>query len=150
MASRSFDLQEAEKLLPALEALLHTAISSKKKLEAVDADFTSLHQRIHLQGGIVVDSARMASLRQEKDSSVNRLREALMQIEVRGCLVKDLEIGLIDFPCVVNEQEVYLCWKLGEPHIGFWHYIDEGFAGRKPIDEQWREGGRPDHNRRPS
>jgi hypothetical protein len=59
-----------------------------------------------------------------------------------GCVVKDLDIGLIDFPALYRGKEVYLCWRLGEPDIDFWHPTDEGFAGRRPIDGEFlRECG---------
>ncbi len=148
MSHRFFKLQEAEQLLPVLEMLLNTAISNKKKLETLDAEFAGLSQRILVRGGILVDYGRMADLKLEKDNSVNELREALQQIESSGCLVKDLDIGLVDFPCLVNEHEIYLCWKLGEQHIGFWHHTDEGFTGRKPIDKEVMEG--QDDPRRPN
>ena len=54
-----------------------------------------------------------------------------------GCLIKDLDIGLIDFPTTYRGEEVYLCWKLGEPGIEYWHGVDEGFRGRKPIDQDF-------------
>ncbi len=56
-----------------------------------------------------------------------------------GCLVKDLEKGLVDFPTLFRGEEVYLCWKLGEESIQFWHGTHEGFAGRKPIDQAFLE-----------
>ena len=57
------------------------------------------------------------------------------KIQETGCVVKDLDEGLVDFPSLIEGEEVYLCWKLGEEHIDFWHGVDEGFAGRKPLDE---------------
>ena len=133
--SRFFDLHEAEELIPALETLLNSAIRNKKKLESLDAELGGLSQRILMRGGILVDYGKAAGLKKEKDSSVNELRDALLEIESSGCLIKDLEIGLIDFPCMMDDREIYLCWKLGEPNIRFWHNTDEGFQGRKPIDQ---------------
>ena len=141
MASRFFKLKEAEELLPVVEALLNTAINRKKKSEVLEAEFARLRQRVALHGGIVVHRERMAGMKQQKDCSASELREALLETEAAGCLVKDLDIGLIDFPCLVDRREVYLCWKLGEPAIGFWHGADEGFDGRKPIDKELFEGG---------
>ena len=62
------------------------------------------------------------------------LKSALEKIQATGCVVKDLDIGLLDFPAMINDEEVYLCWRLGEERIRFWHRQDEGFAGRKPLD----------------
>ena len=61
-----------------------------------------------------------------------------------GCVVKDLDIGLIDFPTEFRGEEVYLCWKLGEPRIEFWHGVEEGFRGRKAIDQDFRDHHRGD------
>ena len=58
-------------------------------------------------------------------------------------MVKDLEMGLLDFPAIVNNQEVYLCWRLGEERIRFWHRQDEGFAGRKPLDPSDKGSSNP-------
>ena len=55
------------------------------------------------------------------------------QIQSKGCLVNGAEAGLIDFPCLFNDEIVFLCWKYGEPRIGFWHRIPDGFAGRRPL-----------------
>jgi hypothetical protein len=59
-------------------------------------------------------------------------------------VVKDLDIGLIDFPTLFHGVEVYLCWKLDEPAIEFWHGVDEGFRGRKAIDRDFRDNHRGD------
>ena len=65
-------------------------------------------------------------------------------IQETGAQVKDLDIGLIDFISVYQDREVCLCWKLGEEGIAFWHGTEEGFAGRKPIDQDFRDGHRGD------
>jgi hypothetical protein len=60
------------------------------------------------------------------------------EVQEMGCLVKDLDMGLVDFPTTFRGEEVYLCWKLGEEEIAFWHGVDEGFRGRKAIDRDFR------------
>ena len=92
-------------------------------------------ERIILAGGSHVDQEHFAGTKKAKEESGSRLREVVEEIEGLGCLVKDLDIGLVDFPCRVGERELYLCWKRGEPHIQFWHSVEEGFAGRKPLDD---------------
>ncbi len=60
--------------------------------------------------------------------------EALVsQIQATGALVKDLETGLLDFPAWRDGREVYLCWRYGEETVAYWHEVDAGFAGRKPL-----------------
>jgi hypothetical protein len=63
------------------------------------------------------------------------LVEIVDRIQEAGVVVKDLDVGLVDFPSMLEGEEIYLCWKLGEEHIAFWHGIDEGFTGRKPLDD---------------
>jgi hypothetical protein len=120
--------------------LLNTAIGEKKKLEDLETTFIGIAQHILLRGGVLVDRAKIANLKIERNKSAAALQEALAHIESSGCLVKDLDTGLVDFPFLLDQREVYLCWKLGEPAIGFWHGTDEGFDGRKPIDKKMFEG----------
>lgn len=140
MANRFFKLQEAEQLLPVLEALLRSAIGHKKEVEKLEGEFAALSQYVILRGGVLVDRDKYAGLKIDKENAIQELRDALAQVEASGCLIKDLDVGLIDFPCLVDQREIYLCWKLGEQHIGFWHNTDEGFRGRKPIDKAWLDG----------
>lgn len=133
---RTFTLAEAQVLLPVLEALLKKAMEGKKLMEQVDEDFQQLANRIFLSGGCDVDVAAMARRKAEKDMAVQRVKDALAEIDATGVQVKDLDLGLLDFPCVVEDQVILLCWKLGEKSIEHWHGMEEGFRGRKPIDER--------------
>ncbi|MBI1787746.1 MAG: DUF2203 domain-containing protein, partial [Acidobacteria bacterium] len=97
----------------------------------------SLLNRVQLSGGMVVDRQAVLEHRRRRDESAEILRAAVESIHEFGCLVKDLDLGLIDFPTWYRGREVYLCWKMGETGIQFWHGVDEGFAGRKPIDRDF-------------
>ncbi len=136
MPDRTFTLQEAQVLLPVLETLLRTAIESKKTIEAVQTEMQQLSHRIFLNGGTLVDIAVVARRKAEGEKAVQQAKDALAEIDAAGVQVKDLDTGLLDFPCRVDDQVVLLCWKLGEKAITHWHGTDEGFAGRKPIDER--------------
>ena len=72
----------------------------------------------------------------EHNQLAETLKTTLKRILETGCIVKDLDIGLLDFPAIIDNQDVYLCWKLGEDRIRFYHRQDEGFAGRKPLNPQ--------------
>jgi len=137
MAEETFDLERAEKLLPLLERLLRNAAEARRLVSEVEREYGSLVKSICLTGGRSVDVAHFSRCKQEKEEGDVRLRESVGEIEQHGCVLKDLDIGLLDFPCRVGDREAYLCWRLGEPSIRFWHAIDEGFAGRKPIDEKF-------------
>ncbi len=134
MADRTFTLTEAQSILPVLESLLHTAIDGRKLIEAVDNELQELAHRVFLRGGLSVNVVHMARRKAEREKAIQRVKDALAEIDAAGVQVKDLDIGLLDFPCEVEGQTVLLCWKLGEKGITHWHSESEGFAGRKPID----------------
>jgi hypothetical protein len=135
MAQRTFTLQEAQVLLPVLKSLLKQAIDSKKLIETIEAEFQELAQKIFLSGGLLVEIGRMAARRAERDKTEQRIKDVLAEIDATGVQVKDLDIGLLDFPCMVDGKTILLCWKVGEDRITHWHGLEEGYAGRKPIDE---------------
>ena len=136
MADRSFTLEEAQSLLPVLESLLRTAIDGKKLIEAVDTELQELAHRVFLAGGLLVNIIQVARRKAEREKTIQRVKDAVAEINATGVQVKDLDIGLLDFPCTVEGRTVLLCWKLGEKGIAHWHGTSEGFAGRKPIDEK--------------
>jgi hypothetical protein len=136
MSDRTFTLEEAQSLLPILESLLRTAIDGKKLIEAVDTEFQELAHRVFLSGGLFVNVVQIARRKAEREKTIQRVKDAVAEINSTGVQVKDLDIGLLDFPCEVDGRVVLLCWKLGEQGITHWHGIEEGFAGRKPIDER--------------
>jgi len=136
MADRTFTLQEAQNLLPVLESLLRTAMDGKKLIEAVDNELQELAHRVLMSGGLLVNVVQMARRKAEREKAIHRVKDTLAEINAIGVQVKDIEIGLLDFPCKVEGRIVLLCWKLGEQGITHWHTSSEGFAGRKPVDER--------------
>ncbi|PYX74534.1 MAG: DUF2203 domain-containing protein [Acidobacteria bacterium] len=136
MADRTFTLDEAQSLLPVLESLLRTAINAKKVVDEADAEQQALQHRVFLNGGMFLDIVPLARRKAERAKAEQRVKDALAEIDSIGVQVKDLNIGLLDFPCEVEGQIILLCWKLGEKAITHWHGLQEGFAGRKPIDQR--------------
>lgn len=136
MSTRTFTLDEAQDLLPVLESLLRTAIDGKHLIEAVEAEFKALQHQIFLRGGMSVNVVHQAARKAQRDKALQRVKDALAEIDAIGVQVKDLDIGLLDFPCEVDGQIILLCWKLGETAITHWHGVSEGFTGRKPVDER--------------
>ena len=131
---RLFTLAEAERTRREVEPVLIEAIETRRKLAPLDEELTALAARIQWSGGLAVAYEQAARLRFERERLAESLKASLEQIQVTGCVVKDLDAGLLDFPAIVNNEEVYLCWRLGEERNRFWHRQDEGFSGRKPID----------------
>ncbi len=131
---RLFELEEAEELLPQIEAWLTEAIDNRKRVVLIEHEFSQVQNRILLYGGILPQHSYLADKRLERDGYARVMQDALARITETGCVVKDLEKGLIDFLSLRGDEQVYLCWKLGEDHIEYWHGRHEGYAGRKRID----------------
>ena len=140
--SKTFTLSEAQTLLPVLEALLRKAQAAGSRAGELESEMQQLTQRIFLSGGMHVNVVQAARRRAQREKALQEARDTLVEIDEIGVQVKDLENGLLDFPCVMEGQTVLLCWKLGEKEIGFWHTTEEGFAGRKPLDARFGKAQR--------
>jgi hypothetical protein len=135
--SKTFTLGEAQTVLPIVEALLRRARTAGVRAGELEMEMQQLSQRIFLSGGMFVDVAAAARRRGERDKTVQEAKDTLAEIEEIGVQVKDLEQGLLDFPCVLDGKTVLLCWKLGEKEIGYWHGPEDGFEARKPVDARF-------------
>ena len=132
--SKTFTLSEAQTLLPVVGALVRRAQGSSARAAQLGQEMQDLSQRIFFAGGMRVNVAQAARRRAERDKALKEATDTLAEIDEIGVQVKDLEQGLLDFPCVMDGRTVLLCWKLGEKEIGFWHTEEDGYAGRKPLD----------------
>src|SRR6201988_3004961 len=121
MSTRTFTLQDAQMLLPTLESLLRTAISSKKLIEAVDAETQEMAHRIFLNGGTLINVVAVARRKAERERAVQHAKDAVAEIHATGVQVKDIDIGLLHLPFKGDGSLVLLCWKLGEGTITRWH-----------------------------
>jgi len=144
---KTFTIDEAQSLLPLLEALLKRAIEGKQAAEKIESDLSELARRIYLSGGMKVDAVSVIKQRGELEEHMKRVRETITEIDEIGVQVKDLDSGLLDFPCRLDDQVVLLCWRMGETSIEHWHTMEAGFKGRQPVDDRFRrrssQGGRP-------
>jgi hypothetical protein len=134
---RYFSHEQATRLLPEVERLLRLAIHARMVYEEADQAITALQQRVQSMGGIVVDISKARLLQESREEGAKHLREAIESITELGVQVKDLDIGLVDFPTTYHGEQVLLCWRLGETRIGHWHGVEEGVRGRKPIDSEF-------------
>jgi hypothetical protein len=134
---RYFTLREARAALPAVSRDIRDAVAAKTRYQEADGALHTLGQRILMRGGIMVDTAAAEAWKSQRDSGAQTLKATLGRIEDLGVLVKDLDVGLIDFPTLYRGQEVYLCYRMDETDIDFWHGTQEGFAGRKLIDGEF-------------
>jgi len=137
MAIRHFTLDEAEGLLSRLTELMGALRRVRDEALVKKAQMDLLWKR--LEGGEAVLS-ELGDEQRRFDGLTTRLVAIAGDIESTGCILRDLDLGLIDFPFRARGGSmVYLCWKLGEPAIRFWHATDEGFAGRKSLDRLPRD-----------
>ena len=138
--ARYFTLHQAEQMLPEVEQFLRDALFHKAEAQKAQQELEQVAERIRFSGGARIHPGQQLSRRSRRDTSIAALKDALDQIDKRGVLIKDLDIGLIDFLTHFQDRDVCLCWKLGEEGIRFWHGAEEGFRGRKPIDQEFLEG----------
>jgi hypothetical protein len=135
----NFTLDKAHSLLPTISHLLREAMASRAEMADAERALRGAVERIALMGGVTVNTAAPRESKRRMEEAAERMRVAVDGIQELGCVPKDLEIGLVDFPTTYRGRDVLLCWKLGEPEIQYWHGADEGFAGRKAIDRDFRE-----------
>lgn len=135
---RYFTVEQAERILPTIRSAVRDAIRLKGEHDAADAGLKEIGRKVQLSGGSNVNREYVQQLRSGRESALEALKEAIDVIQEPGCVIKDLDVGLLDFPAFYRGKEVYLCWKLGEERIEWWHHIEDGFQGRTPIDAEFR------------
>lgn len=125
---RYFTVEEANSLIPKLEIIL-----LKLKNRQVDLEnFRPLVKEIAAKAAFPGSNGGHAKgLKYAR--TMQDFFELIKELNSYGCLLKGIQQGLVDFPSIRDGREVYLCWQLGETEIEFWHELDTGFAGRKPI-----------------
>jgi hypothetical protein len=140
--ARHFTLDEARALLPVVGRGIRDAVQAKERYQAAETWLHDLSQRIMMQGGMTVDTAAAEACKSQREANAQTLRSSMEKLEEAGVVVKDLDIGLVDFPTLYRGEEVYLCWRMDEPDIDYWHGVHEGFAGRKEIDQSFVDNHR--------
>jgi hypothetical protein len=126
---RLFTLDEARALVPLIRPAIEDLVGTFRVIRDAIEETAG-------NSGHAIGSRDLAGLLEEQGTVprlFERVKEILGTIQSHGCLVNGAEAGLVDFPCMYNNEVVFLCWKHGEPTIGHWHKIAEGFAGRRPL-----------------
>jgi len=126
MGKRFFTVEEARQILPRIRELMQQMVALIGTLEEAKLHVKDLAQKGEMNTGSSVGTRYIEGLAQ--------ISECVATIQETGCIVKSIDEGLVDFPHLREGREVYLCWKNGEPDIGYWHEVDAGFAGRTPLD----------------
>ena len=125
-------MEEANSLLPRLGDLLLQAQEGKARHDQLEEKAAEYARRMSSNGHVV--EKELNETRQELVKAAAALKRLIEKVSEFGCEVKDIDQGLIDFRTERDGREVYLCWKLGEPNIGWWHELETGFAGRRPLE----------------
>lgn len=129
---RYFIRDEAEAMLPRVEPMLREIQAMRAEMLEREAQLAGV--RAKMAGNGHSNPGAMQEMQAEVTGFGDEIAQRIGTINDLGILVKDLEIGLIDFPTLRDGREVYLCWKLGEVGIGWWHEVDSGYAGRQRLD----------------
>ena len=129
---RHFTPDEANAALEHVRPLVEQLVAQRAEHVAALERQEELELKIRGNGG-GIPPAQLAEATAEVDDHARRLAKLVDEIAGHGAEVKDLDSGLIDFPALRKGETVLLCWQLGEDEIAFWHRIDDGFAGRRPL-----------------
>lgn len=127
-----FTRAEAEALLPELTLILLQLQDHRVQMQAVEEELEAMQIKAMGNGHHMQD--QIARLQQAIIAHIEQLREDIEQVQRFGCELKDPDTGLVDFLSLRDGREVYLCWRLGEERIAYWHPLDTGFAGRQALD----------------
>jgi hypothetical protein len=129
---RYFTVEEANEALAELRPLTEELVSHRQALIELQERQAALTTRISGNGGNV-EPSELQEVQVRLDEEVAGIARCVARIHEVGAQVKDLDEGLVDFPAHRGGEEVLLCWRLGEDEIEFWHGLDEGFSGRRPL-----------------
>ena len=127
--TRLFTINEANALLPVLRPIVEKILENIRRLRSTSETVIRNEQ-------LDPDAANLLDrLREDDDIArlIDQIKDWVAEIQSHGCMCKGAEQGLIDFPCMLGNEVVFLCWQIGEPSVSFWHRIEDGFAGRRPF-----------------
>jgi hypothetical protein len=130
--ARIFSPEEANRALVEVRPLVEQMVERRRELSAAHARRAAALTSIAGNGGGMPPS-ELAQLAREVEQESAAVAECVRAIQQLGVQVKDLDAGLIDFPARRGDEDVLLCWRLGEPDVAYWHGLDDGFNGRKPL-----------------
>jgi hypothetical protein len=132
--TRIFTLEEANELVPALELEFGRVARLRDELRTLvealggaDSSVDILQNGAASPPGLELEARRLKQVADDIAAAVERVTEL-------GCLVKDLDLGLVDFYAMKEGEPIFLCWQFGEPQVAHWHGMDEGFSGRRAIE----------------
>lgn len=132
MAARIFTVGEANELLSELRPLAEELVARRRALAEAAESRAAIAGHVAGNGG-GLQPQELVDVYAALDREASEIARLVESIQAHGVLVKDLDRGLLDFPARRGDEEILLCWQVGEDEIAWWHAADEGFAGRKPL-----------------
>ncbi len=133
MAPRHFTPSQANELLAAVRPLAERLVAHRKALAEIQAARAQVLGRIAGNGGSI-DPRGVAELDERLTDELAGVARCVNGIHELGAIVKDPDSGLVDFPALREGQEILLCWQLGEDEVAYWHGLEDGYAGRQPLE----------------
>lgn len=135
MQPRYFTIREAEALLPELEQKVTELRRVYNEARELYDEVEEMRRRGYRRSGNVIHLYDEETAETELEDVVEAANQLIQEIHAMGCHLKDIEMGLVDFPTVLDGEEALLCWRLGEKSIQYYHPADKGFSSRRPL---WR------------
>ena len=132
MQIQLFSVEEASRLARELEPSLQELVRLKREHDTVQSRIDVLSLALSGASPGNPDAQQLRRLLERRTRLGDRLRRGVEAIQSRGCVVKDLDQGLVDFYSIAGDRLIYLCWRLGEPEVAHWHPLEGGFASRQP------------------
>ena len=132
MADRTFTPDEANAALADVRPLAEQMVEAKRALDEAQEQSDDAARSISGNGG-GIPPAELAALHEQLEQRTTELAAIVDELLELGVQVKDLDSGLVDFPSLRDGEQVLLCWRLGEDEVAFWHGLEDGFAGRRPL-----------------
>ncbi len=133
MNEKHFTLEEAEALIPQLEPIMRSIIENKRNAAELGEELASLQLESRRSGGKGIDPSALMNKQTEIEFLIQIITEGLEAVEAMGAVPKDLDMGLVDFPAMIDGESVLLCWRYGEKSIDYYHNLTDGFTGRRPV-----------------
>lgn len=130
---RYFRLDEVNEMLPTLRLSVARLRTLVEEARARHRELRMIKAVGHHEDGTLIMATDYRVARERFEATVREADEIIDGIQRTGCMLKSVDLGLIDFPAVINGEEVLLCWRVGEPEIMYYHEWDSGYAGRRRL-----------------
>lgn len=130
---RVFRLAEANAMLPMLTQIIADLRTKLETARALQRELRMIEAVGHDESGVLIMAEDYRTCRARFRATAEEIDDIVERVHRRGCQLKSIELGIVDFPGVVDGEPVLFCWRFGEPEIAFYHGINDGFAGRRPL-----------------